>query len=1085
MTRIRVGVCAVAVSLLLLSACGGSGGGGSTQPPPVNPDFSLDLSSTSVILVPGGSSQTVQVSIAPTGGFDSSVTFTVSGIPPSENASPSSFSLAVGQSQPVTFSATSGATVASASVSVTGAYGALSHTTKVSIALEVAPPAVSSPSRTTFVRDDSLTTDILIDNTFHPPHFGVYDPVHRNFFVTNAALNRVEVYSAATEQLVANIPVPAPVAMDITVSGDRIYVGTFTDYLFEIDTSKLEVVQKFPSEAMLPGNSFSPLWPVALSDGRVLILTGFGVDGSAFNLIWNPATGTGQQLSQAGGFGPIFHVARSGDHSKVLVENAIYDVSTSSVSAPSSVVFSDYSFAGNQDGSRWYVELGNGGLGVLDSQLNLIAQSSTSPAPYNTDMLVSRDGQTVFVNAGGIQEYDATSLSYKGWATNFLLNDQPLFALDIDETGLIFGVQDHGVAFVDSATALHQNSQMLDEISFNLGYFAPDNAPLNVATPMQAVVLAGVNSDLSQPTVYFGAVPGSSVNLDPNKLMLNATSPSYPFPGPVNFIAFQPSGGMTLVADGFSFGPTIVYPTTNASVAQGGGPAEIFTFGAGTNASNIQIGTGSSATPASVEQGWTFIPYPFLNLQKLPFIVPAGVAGLHDLTVSAPSGSATNSKGFRYYSELKQYPLANAQLQQGVYDPTRKQIYFSNVNEIEVFSPVQSAWQSPIVLPAANAPRSLLGIGLSPDATVLAVSDEANGSIVVLSPDQPGSAKTFAVQSASDKAVDAEPTSLVSLTTSVYFVIGGFLRELNLGTGAVTTVGELGGPEPHNRVVRTGDGSYVAANFEGYMLVVNTASGAVTNPYSTNAADMADLAVSADGTHFVEDDAFLDSNPFVSGALAYSDAEVQDVSANFGQKFLSSGSLLLQPLVNQVDVIDSNTGRLRDRVSLPITIANALDSTVLDEPDNSLFLIMDGGIAQLPLDQLPMGLGSLSPAQAATGGGTTVKINGNGFVSGAQVAVDGVSVAVTFVDQHTLQVVAPAHSAGGAQVSVTNPNGEEVSVDDALNYSQTVPATATRASLSRTEGSKSSKHALKPIPLCRLTSTGQTPPSSCDAAARR
>jgi hypothetical protein len=859
-----------------------------------------------------------------------------------------------------------------------------------------------------------------------------------------------------------------------------------TDYLEVIDTSKLEVVQRFPSEVMLTGSSFSPLWPVVLSDGRVLILTNFGVDGSATNVIWDPSTSSGQLLSLPAGFS-IAHVARSGDHTKVLMSGnssapvmALYNATTSTLSTLSSpLAINNYSFAGNHDGSRWYVMLPNGVLGIVDDQLNVIAQSSAGPPAVN-EILLSRDGQTVFVNSGEIQEYDASSLAYKGWATNFSMNGTSFFMLDVDETGLVFGIQDHGVAFVDSATTLHSSLLPLDELSFNLGYFMPDDAPLNVATPMQATVLAGVNSDLSQPSVYFGAAPATGVNLDASKLTLNATSPAYPFPGPVNFITSQQSGSMTLVPSGFNFGPTIVYPTTNASVAQGGGPAEIFTFGAGTNAANIQIGTGSSATPSSVQQGWAFIAYPFLNLQKLPFVVPAGVAGSHDLSVTGPSGSVTNANGFRYYSSLQQYPLANAQLQQGVYDPTRKRIYFSNSDHIAVFSPMQGAWLSPIALPSANIPRSLLGIALSPDATVLAVSDIANGSIVVLNPDQPASGKAFVVQTASDKAANVEPTGLVAVTNGVYFVMGGSLRQLNIGTGGVATVATPNASAAHDRVVRTSDGSVVAANFEGYMVVINASTGEVTNPYYINAGDTADLAVSADGTHFVENESILDSNPYVSGAVEYSDAEVQDVNAIFGQKFLSSGSLLFQPLTNQVDVIDSNIGRLRHRISLPITVSDAFDATVLDEPDNSLFLITAGGIAQLPLDQLPIGFGSVTPGQVATGGGTTVELKGNGFASGTQVAVDTQSVAITFVDQNTLRFVAPPHGIGGAQISVTNPDGEKVSVDSALDYTAAVPAATTRASIAGTKNVTVRSGISSAAPLCRLARAGGISRASCD-----
>jgi hypothetical protein len=365
------------------------------------------------------------------------------------------------------------------------------------------------------------------------------------------------------------------------------------------------------------------------------------------------------------------------------------------------------------------------------------------------------------------------------------------------------------------------------------------------------------------------------------------------------------------------------------------------------------------------------------------------------------------------------------------------------------------------------------------------VSDIANGCIVVMNPDNPASANVFPVQTTSDKTAGVEPTSLVALTNSVYFIMGGSLRQLDLGTGVVTTVVTPNSTAPHDRVVRTGDGSLLAANFEGYMVVVNTNTGAVSNPFSANANDSADLAVSADGTHFVEYDLILDSNAHISGAVAYSDAEVQDVSAIFGQKFLSSGSLLFQPLTNQVDVINTNTGRLRHRVSLPISISNTFDATVLDEPDNKLFLITNTGIAALPLDQLPVGLGSLDPSQTASGGGATIQVNGNGFVSGAEVAVDGESIGVIFVDQETLQIVAPAHAPGGVQIVITNPDGEQVSVDDALTYTGTASAANKSKDASGNKRSKTSSRTQLAVPLCRLTRAGEPSPNSCEAIRPR
>ena len=998
-------------------------------------------------LVPGSTAQQVQISFMPVAGFDSSVDVTVSGLPGDVNATPSSFSLTLGQSQTVQLDAAASASAVNSTVTWTGTSGALTHTAHVGVTVAL-PPTVSSPTRTTFIRNDSLTIDDTNSTPF-PLHLGIFDPAHKIFFVSNSFLNRVEVYSSASEQLVASIPVSFPVGLDLSVANDKLYVGTLTDFLYVIDTAKLQVIQKVASETMLPGG-FTPLEPITLSDGTIFFLTGFGVDGSPQEVIWNPATGTSQDVTSNIPM-LVAQAVRSGDHSKLILFSTsvpsapvLFDVATSTFFQGQANTGNAYA-AGNFDGSRWYV-LWNGGPAILNSQLQFVAQGPGTD--FFSGLLLSRDQQTLYCftefAVSNISAYDANTLAFKGWISSFSVEGfiSNVEMEDMDDTGLIFGVQDHGVAFVDTTLGYHSGSENL---AFNLGYLNPDNAPLNAPTPMQAVVLAGVNSDLSLPKVFFGSQQATNVSFDATKQHLNATSPSSPFPGPINLITTQTSGSMNLLPSGFSFGPTLVYPHTNASVAQGGGPAEVFTFGAGTNQSSIQLKIGGAAvTPSAVAPGWTFVPYPFLNLQKLPFTVPAGAPGLVTYSVSAPSGSTTNPNGFRYYSTLAEYPLANPQLQQGTYDPQRKVIYFSNADHIEVFSVSTKMWSTPLNLPAGKNTRALNGVSLTPDSGSLAVADAANGSILVFNPDTPSMGKEFFVQDAAEKTSNSQPISVAAISGAVYFVMRGpcdksAFRVLDISNGQVSTLGNASCGQPHDRVVRSADGSLIAANFGGYLFVLDTVHQTLSNPIRSNANDSADLALSGDSSHAAQNFYFLDGNARLSGRVAYLDAELQDVTPVFGQKFLASGSFFFRPLAQQIDVIDGNTGRLHDRISLPVTLANVFDATVLAEPEASLFLITTSGIAQLALDQLPLGFGSATPSLIPPAGSVTVTVHGNGFVAGSQIALDGTAVSTQFVDAQTLQFTAPAHSVGGVRIAISTPDGQSISLDDAVEYSASAP----------------------------------------------
>lgn len=80
---------------------------------------------------------------------------------------------------------------------------------------------------------------------------------------------------------------------------------------------------------------------------------------------------------------------------------------------------------------------------------------------------------------------------------------------------------------------------------------------------------------------------------------------------------------------------------------------------------------------------------------------------------------------------------------------------------------------------------------------------------------------------------------------------------------------------------------------------------------------------------------------------------------------------------------------------------------------------------------VPLGIGTLTPASGPAAGGTTLTIRGSGFVSGATVTIGGKSAAVTFKDMNTLTVIAPALATGAQRLTITNPDGETVSLDAA------------------------------------------------------
>ncbi len=144
-----------------------------------------------------------------------------------------------------------------------------------------------------------------------------------------------------------------------------------------------------------------------------------------------------------------------------------------------------------------------------------------------------------------------------------------------------------------------------------------------------------------------------------------------------------------------------------------------------------------------------------------------------------------------------------------------------------------------------------------------------------------------------------------------------------------------------------------------------------------------------------------------------------------------------------IDILDAHSGVLRLRLLLPQQFMTDVDGLhgsflAIDENGQRLFAITSkGGTAQnagvtiVALTNVPLGIGTLTPSNGPVAGGITLTIRGSGFQSGTTAAIGGKSATVTFKDMNTLTVVTPALTAGAQRVTITNPDGESVSLDAA------------------------------------------------------
>jgi hypothetical protein len=805
---------------------------------------------------------------------------------------------------------------------------------------------------------------------FFPPHITAYDSVHKRFFISNTTQNRIDVFDATQESQIGSITVSLPWGMDVAPDGSKLYVATTFGDVYLVDPGAMQVVQRYASSSLGP-QGYIATQAFILADGQLALLGslgGFFFDGSPNFAIWNPSTNALTTVNaQLPTFGHnIGQMALTADRTKVLVSGAtvaymeLYDPATASVLSVS------FACGGGEilptpDGKR-IISMGfSGCVEVLDA--TTLASLGTFPNLPGDSAVLSPDGSTLYTvdSEANVLVWDTTTFTQKGWVPNFDVSDdqQTIVLASIDENGLIFGPVGHGVAFLDSTTIQQGTKGTL----FNIGFLSPATGPLSGGTALQTEVLTGVPvPNITTGTVYIGNAQATNVSLTVSGF--SGKTPPSSNAGPADFTVVLPDNSIRLMPEDFSYGPTIVEVSTNATSADGGAQGAIFGYGFGQQTSDVQVSIGGQA--AAVTQLLTFAsptsPYPF-PMEAALFIFPPGTAGTTaDVTLQTADGSATGHGSIHYVPALQSYPLAGAALMQGVYDPHRSVLYFTDSAQVDVFSPVSESWLSPIPISFTNTNSRLVGVALSPDGNTLAVSDAGNSAIYVLNPSSPSSAKAFSVNTRNE----TQPFGLAVTNGGVVYYatrddsnIGGFFK-LDTSTSTITSFGtSFENGNQFVRVLLTPDGTHVFIN-EGEgdtgIWVLNTADDSLSEGLQATFAGNGDedAALSGDGTVLVAQNLLTDDQLNVFGDISFVDRDVWLPVAVFGEKLNSDGSLFFQPLTNGIDVHESTGGLLQYRVMLPLQAANVYDAMAIDDTDGLLFVITSNGIAQVNLSSLPV-----------------------------------------------------------------------------------------------------------------------------------
>jgi hypothetical protein len=299
-------------------------------------------------------------------------------------------------------------------------------------------------------------------------------------------------------------------------------------------------------------------------------------------------------------------------------------------------------------------------------------------------------------------------------------------------------------------------------------------------------------------------------------------------------------------------------------------------------------------------------------------------------------------------------------LQGGIYDPVRNVYYFADQSKVQVLS-LSGGWQTPIALPAVGANTRLLGLSLSADGSKLAVSDFGDKTIYVLDPDTPASAQSFALPQAGADMGSA-PCGITILNSGiVYFASADTdgtgdwaFHKLNTNTATFSDVSQLqdgGSNDEFIRVLSNPDESVVYSQIDGVVFSLNTSNDVLTfaTGLYSNSGGNNELALSADGSALATNGFFADANLNAIGLQVYTDRETWLAVGTIGQKFNKDGSVFFQPLTNGIDVIDTQTGRLVNRVQFALQLPTVYDALVVDGRDDVVAIITTNGVVTIDL----------------------------------------------------------------------------------------------------------------------------------------
>lgn len=142
---------------------------------------------------------------------------------------------------------------------------------------------------------------------------------------------------------------------------------------------------------------------------------------------------------------------------------------------------------------------------------------------------------------------------------------------------------------------------------------------------------------------------------------------------------------------------------------------------------------------------------------------------------------------------------------------------------------------------------------------------------------------------------------------------------------------------------------------------------------------------------------------------------------------------------SHVAVSDTRKGRLQLQLAVqntssgngpPIPIIGVPQPLAIDPSGSKILGALQNGVGYFELAVVPLAVGTVTPATVSAGG--AIQVRGSGFVAGLTATIGDKAAACSVLDSESLSCTVPNLVAGAKAISLTNPDGQTYSSENAL-----------------------------------------------------